>query len=154
MPQSMDMHRPVMSVLLLAGAAVMPACSPDLATWEMPDPNARMQKIFEAGREKDAAAAPRLLRALRSEDPLIRMSAGEALQRITGADAGYHYYDTQPEREAGAARWRRILTERRLLPPVTSTGDSADINPGAERDPLPASTPSAPREPAPTATTP
>jgi hypothetical protein len=69
----------------------------------------RIQAMKLAVERRDKAAVPDLVVALESEDPAERLFAIEALERITGQNLGYHYYDSDAGRAAAVKRWKERL---------------------------------------------
>jgi hypothetical protein len=69
----------------------------------------RIQAMKLAAERRDKAAVPDLVAALESEDPAERLFAIEALERITGQNLGYHYYDSDAERAEAVKRWKERL---------------------------------------------
>jgi hypothetical protein len=110
-------------------AAMLGGCSPSLATWESPEPAGRVQRILKAVREDDKAAVPQLIRSLRSDDPLVRMVAGDALIRLTGEDFGYRYDQSETDRTAAMKRWESWLAGTRSA--VNTSGASGATEPAA-----------------------
>lgn len=115
----------------MAIALAMPACSPQIEDWESAEPSGRMQRIVKAVRENDQTAVPRLVRSLRSDDPLIRMTAGDALIRLTGQDFGYRYDRSESDRREAMKRWESWLAE------TSSSGNTWVPTGAAEPTPAP-----------------
>ncbi len=65
----------------------------------------------------DAAAIPALIDHLGDPDPVVRLSAHEALKRRTGQDFGYAPWAEINERAAAAERWRQWWGEKRQTAP-------------------------------------
>jgi len=115
-----------MTGLMIAAVVVLAGCSPQIEDWQSPEPSGRMQRIVKAVRENDQTAVPRLVRSLRSDDALIRMTAGDALIRLTGQDFGYRYDQPEADRREAMKRWESWLAETR------SAGNTLEPTGGAE----------------------
>jgi hypothetical protein len=88
-------------------AVHLTACAPRATEggFESDNPAAQLYAIRQAGERRDAGAVPRLVTALTSDDPAVRMFAIEALDRITGERLGYNPRASLQERDAAVARW-------------------------------------------------
>ncbi|TVQ62619.1 MAG: hypothetical protein EA378_04625 [Phycisphaerales bacterium] len=80
------------------GARVRPA-------FESPDPSSRLAAMVQAADRGDQRAVPRLIEALDSDDPAVRLVAIAALDRLTGQTHGYAAYAPERERQAAVDRW-------------------------------------------------
>ena len=95
------------------GALLLPACllcascgaSTAEADFRSPASSAKLDAITEAARRDDRGDVARLVEQLDSVDPAVRMTAQEALLRLTGTTHGYRYDDPLPERQAAIRRW-------------------------------------------------
>jgi HEAT repeat protein len=65
----------------------------------------------------DSVAVPALLDRLSDPDPVVRLSAHEALKRRTGQDFGYVPWAEPNDRRAAAARWRAWWSQRQASMP-------------------------------------
>lgn len=120
------------TVLLMLGvmtSAGLCACSPPTIDWESADSSSRVSQIVQVSRDRDMTKLPRLVRALRSDDALVRMTAGDALVRLTGEDLGYRYYETESKREAAVKAWESWLAERRERGNTSAPQTSAPLTP-------------------------
>lgn len=95
-------------VLTLFAAACGPTVHP---SFDSPEPAARNAAIVRAADTKDTHAVASLVRMLDSDDPVTRMLAIDALERITGERLGYYHDDPPAERDAAAERWAARLRE-------------------------------------------
>jgi HEAT repeat protein len=59
-----------------------------------------------------AVAIPALIDRLEDDDPVVRLSAHEALRRRTGEQFGFLPWADPPERARAVARWRSWWTGR------------------------------------------
>ena len=98
----------MLAVSPLCGACQAPRPDPDV---RHPDPSVKIPAMKQAVREQDHAAAAQLVEDLDSDDPAIRLYAIQALQRMTGEDHGYRYWDDSMDRAPAIARWRAWLAE-------------------------------------------
>lgn len=73
------------------------------------DASVKIRGIRRSVSEQDRAALGPLIDQLDSDDPAVRLYAIEALQRLTGQDLGYRYYDDELERRPAIQRWRQWL---------------------------------------------
>ena len=62
---------------------------------------------------KDPATLSELVHDLDSDDAAVRFYAGESLQRLSGQDFGYRYYDSQEARKPAVEKWRQWLSEQK-----------------------------------------
>ncbi len=88
------------------GARVRPA-------FESPDPSSRLAAMVRAAERGDERAVPRLIEALDSDDPAVRMVAIASLDRLTGRTHGYEAYAPARERQAAVDRWVAWYAETR-----------------------------------------
>ena len=79
----------------------------------------RIQAMKLAAQRRDQSAVPALVLALESDDPAERLFAIEALERITGTNLGYHYYDSDAARAQAVRRWKDRLTGPQTKPSPT-----------------------------------
>lgn len=84
------------------------------------DPAESIPAIKKAARVNDASAIPQLVKDLDSDDPAIRFYAIGALQRITGEDFGYKYFEDDAARKPAREKWQKWLESH----PVTPAGKS------------------------------
>ncbi len=94
---------------LLAGGCAAPRPVRNVTN---PDPSGKIPAIKQAVRDKNARAAPQLVKDLNSEDPAVRFFAIGALRRLTGETLGYQYFDDEPARTPAVKRWEQWLHER------------------------------------------
>src|SRR2546421_5345086 len=65
----------------------------------------KIPAIKRAVQEKDMTATVQLVRDLDSDDPAERLYAIQGLQRLTGQDFGYRYYDDKESRRPAVSKW-------------------------------------------------
>ncbi len=103
------MRRLASFVILLCTTGCFPQPDPVIAD---PDPMVKIPAMKLAVDRHDAGAAKDLIRDLNSDDAAIRFYAITALQRLTGDDFGYHYYDDEDQRKAAVGRWQEWLAKQ------------------------------------------
>lgn len=81
-----------------------------------PDPIVKIPAMKKAVREQDQRQTELLISDLDSDDAAVRMFAIEALQRLTGEDLGYRYWDGESDRRPAVQRWRAWLDEQTTAP--------------------------------------
>lgn len=105
-------------LLLLAALCIGPGsgCSSGRTRAELssPSPIARARATVALAEQRDPAAVHKLVDLLEDPDQAVRMYAILALQRMTGEDFGYRYYDREAERRPAVERWRAALREGRV----------------------------------------
>jgi len=74
-----------------------------------PDPSVKIPAIKEAVVTDDKAAAADMVKNLDSDDPAVRFYAIQGLQRLTGKDFGYRYYDDEDLRNPAVRKWQEWL---------------------------------------------
>lgn len=100
----------LMILMLSFGVA---ACSPrEPLDVTNPDASVKIPAMKKAVREHDISALRQLVKDLSSDDPAVRFYAIGALQRLTGKQYGYAYYDDEEQRQAAVARWQQWLAEQ------------------------------------------
>jgi hypothetical protein len=77
------------------------------------DLDVKIPAMKHAVETKDQSAVPELVRDLDSDDPAVRLYSIQSLQRLTGEDFGYRYYDDREARKAALAKWQHWLEERK-----------------------------------------
>ena len=80
-------------------------CASPPQGFDSPVPAHRMEAAVDAAREGDRSAIPDLIGLLDSDDPLVRLVAIQALQRMTGQTLGYDHADTEWRRDEAIERW-------------------------------------------------
>ena len=68
-------------------------------------PQDQLRLIRKAGETRDRGAVPQLVETLESADPVVRMMAIQALDRITGTRLGYRPYGNDAYRREAIDRW-------------------------------------------------
>lgn len=94
------------TLLLCACAAPKPAASVHHA-----DATVKIRGIKQSVHKHDRAALTQLVADLDNDDPAVRLYAIEALERITGDNFGYRYYDDLVQRQPAITRWQRWLEQ-------------------------------------------
>jgi hypothetical protein len=115
---------PPLRGVVVAGAAVwlLAGCGPSREEgFDSATPSGRLQAITEAAHTADAS--PQTLRelvvSLGSDDPLERMLAIRALEKLTGETQGYRHFDDLASRQEAIDRWLMWLHEQGLAPGTT-----------------------------------
>jgi hypothetical protein len=114
------------------GLIVVAGCAPPPISeggFDSAQPAAKLYAIRRAGEARDAAAVPKLIEQLDSDDPAVRMFAIEALRRITGQRLGYDPYALPYERHRKVADWVRWYESHRPPAPADKPV-AADGRPG------------------------
>ncbi len=89
-------------LLLLAGG-----CSAKVdPSYDDPTPAARLAAIRQTSAEGRTTDIPSLIENLASDDPVVRMAAIGALQRLTGTTLGYRFDDTFTQRQKSIEEWK------------------------------------------------
>lgn len=118
MPRFATLRRwlPPLPLLAVLCAGPGPGCNSSGTRAELssPSPVARARATVALGERRDPAAVHKLVDLLEDPDQAVRMYAILALQRITGEDFGYRYYDREAERQPAVERWRAALREGRV----------------------------------------
>jgi len=111
------MARPLLHALILAAPLLLPACAPPASRggFESGNPSARFYAIEQAVRQQDLAATVQITASLDSDDPVERLLAIEALERLTGETLGYRHDAPRHERDEAVRRW--ILRNQRESAP-------------------------------------
>ena len=76
------------------------------------DLTVKVPAIKEAGRTKDLAAAPQLVKDLESDDAALRLYAIKGLRQMAGKEFGYVYYADVEQRRPAVMKWRQWLQEQ------------------------------------------
>ena len=61
----------------------------------------------------DKSELAELVKELDDDDAAVRLYAIEGLQRLTGQDLDYHYYDDKEARKPAVERWNKWLSEQK-----------------------------------------
>ncbi|HZN63931.1 MAG TPA: HEAT repeat domain-containing protein [Tepidisphaeraceae bacterium] len=91
-----------------------------------PDPSVKIPAFKKAVRKKDRGAVRQLVKDLDSDDPAVRFYAIGALERMTGQQLGYRYYDDETGRSPAIARWQNWLDGREAVADSTPGSRGAD----------------------------
>lgn len=97
------------AILALGGCSSPPSLEDG---FDSPDPAAKLHAVPKAVAERDAAAFPRLVELLESDDPAVRMLSIRALERLTGQTLGYEHAGTAGARAQAVARWKAWLADQ------------------------------------------
>jgi len=120
-------------------AAVAAAgCAPprgSLASRFAPD---RARAIVSLAERGDSQSIHKLVDLLEDDDQAVRLYAILALERLTGDNRGYRYYESEQERAKAVLAWRQALRDgdvrlRGTSPPPRPAG----VEPGAGETRLP-----------------
>jgi hypothetical protein len=116
-----------LTLLILALASACPGCDapPIRPVLTDDDPSVKIPAIELAVQQKDRSALPVLIKALDSDDPAIRFYANDGLQKLTGQDFGFVYYEDEQVRRPAVARWRAWFEHSPDSPPVTAPPGTA-----------------------------
>ena len=98
-----------LGIMVLAIGLVSGCYSPDRPSLSSDCAPTAIPAIKEAADQDNRKAIPRLVQDLNDHDPAIRFAAISALNRITGDDFGYRYYDDESDRQPAIARWREWM---------------------------------------------
>jgi hypothetical protein len=74
-----------------------------------PDPGVKVPIIRAAVDRHDTSVIPQLIDDLNDDDPAIRFYANDGLQKLTGQDFNYRFYDDADARKPSIDRWRAWL---------------------------------------------
>jgi hypothetical protein len=99
-------------VCIFVGGSLACGCGPGPFNVRDRDPASKIPGIKQAVQDKDLSAAKYLVADLDSDDPAVRFYAIEGLQRLTGQDFGYKYYDDEVARQPAMLKWRDWLKEQ------------------------------------------
>ncbi len=109
--------------VIACGAALLAgSCGPSAteAHFDSANPAARLYAIERAARTGDITAAAHLVEQLDSGDPVVRLLAIAALERLTGETYGYLHYDPPHLRRPAIRRWVEAV-QSDTLPQTTGT---------------------------------
>jgi hypothetical protein len=70
-------------------------------------PAQRVPAFIDAAQQPDAQTTVQLIEALDDDDPAVRAFAAESLERATGQDFGYRFYQAPQHRSSAIERWRQ-----------------------------------------------
>ncbi|MFA6133069.1 MAG: HEAT repeat domain-containing protein [Phycisphaerae bacterium] len=101
--------------LLLVSAAGCQKAGPSVSLCQRlqdSNPDVRVHAIMEAAQTRDERALPYLVDRLDDGRDEVRFFAILALEKITGTDRGYKYYEDPGPRHEAVERWRQWLKER------------------------------------------
>ena len=96
------------------------------------NPSRRVEAIVRVGQEKDPKAVPYLVDRLEDQDADVRLYAILALERITGQNFGYEFYQDEMQRRPAVEKWRQWLQSQPPGPASVATRPpvSAALRPG------------------------
>jgi hypothetical protein len=98
-------------IMILVSGLVGGCFSPDPKSLNSSAAPSAIPAIKDAADKNDRKAIPRLVQDLDDRDSAIRFAAISALQRMTGQDLGYRYFDNEWERRPAVQRWRQWLQD-------------------------------------------
>lgn len=83
------------------------------------DPSLRLRAVIKAGNDGDLDTVCLLIDRLEDPDATVQMFAGIALQKVTGQDMGWRFYEPEYVRKKAVQRWwtwrEEQVAERDLL---------------------------------------
>jgi len=97
--------------MILASVLVGGCFSPDPISLNSSSAPSAIPAIKQAADKNDRSAIPRLVQFLSDHDSAIRFAAISALQRMTGQDLGYRYFDDEWDRRPAVQRWQQWLRQ-------------------------------------------
>ena len=112
----MTLTAPALACLFSVVAAAATGCSEPTGprTVRSSELSVRVPAIKRAVEQKDVSAAADLVRQLDDDDDAaVRLYAIQGLQRLTGQDLGYRYYDDKETRKPAVERWNNWLSEQK-----------------------------------------
>lgn len=121
----------LMTGLLLALAAGCQKAGPSVSLCQRlqdSDPDVRVHAIMEAAQTRDEQALPYLVDRLDDGRDEVRFFAILALEKITGTDRGYKYYEGPGPRQEAVKRWRQWLKERDEKAAASQPADPTHMN--------------------------
>lgn len=83
------------------------------------DPSAKIPAIKQAADDKDMSHVAQMVKDLDSDDPAVRFYSIVALEKLTGDNFGYVYYQDEAERAPAVKRWNQWLASRGEAPTTT-----------------------------------
>jgi hypothetical protein len=100
--------------LALAAAVAGDGCGirPRFLTINHPAPIVRARSAGLGDGLPDAVVVPSLIDKLSDPDPVVQLSADQALRKRTGRDFGFHPWSDAAERARAVARWRSWWQEQ------------------------------------------
>lgn len=104
--------------ILIASAA----CAPDTTKvgFVSDIPDSRIYAIRQAVLNHDTGATMQIIECLDSDDPALRFIAIHALEQMYDTNMGYHYYDTDHDREIAINSWTQAYRENKLILPANT----------------------------------
>jgi hypothetical protein len=76
------------------------------------DPTVSIPAVKTDVQNKDQKDVAQMVLDLNDDDSAVRFYAIQGLQRLTGDDFGYRYYDDADGRAAAVAKWNQWLKQR------------------------------------------
>ena len=73
----------------------------------------KIPAIKRAVANNDKSELAELVKGLDDDDAAVRLYAIEGLQRLTGQDLDYRYYDDKEARKPALERWNKWLSEQK-----------------------------------------
>ena len=77
------------------------------------DLDVKIPAIKRAVQSNDRTELAELVKDLDDDDAAVRLYAIEGLQRMTGQDLDYRYYDDKEARKPAVERWHKWLSEQK-----------------------------------------
>ena len=113
-----------LGVGLGSGCSLAPKSFRDMLA---PAPIVRARAVGLGEGQPEAVAVPALLGRLNDPDPVVRMSANDALVKRTGRDFGLKAWEAEPaERQPAVDRWRAWWADRARQMGVAQAGYPKD----------------------------
>jgi len=98
-------------IIILAAVGISGCFTPAPRSLTSDSPPSAIPAIKEAAEKNDRSAIPRLVQDLDDNDSAMRFAAISALQKMTGQDLGYRYYDDEFARQPAIDQWKQWLKE-------------------------------------------
>ncbi len=113
--------------VVLAGCAAAPPSR--LGGFDSDNPASKLYAIVRAGQAADRSKVVNLVEQLENDDPLVRMMAINALERITGTRMGFNPYAPLPDRLTATQAWAQAVNEGKFGQPLADSTHSAYPDP-------------------------
>jgi hypothetical protein len=76
------------------------------------DPSLKIPAIQQDVAKRNRGNEAQMVKDLDNDDPAVRFYSIQGLQRLTGQDFGYHYFDDADQRRPAVERWKAWLAGR------------------------------------------
>lgn len=133
-PPGLSIRSRVSAIALAGGLLTMTGCPSAKTAFDSPAPSKRLDAIVDAAAKNDRSSYRQLVDMLGSDDPVERMLAIRALERITHQTLGYRHQDPEWKRLESVNRWEQWLesTESGLTESGTAGDGTRGPQPGGE----------------------